>query len=284
MKNIAILSITLIMGLSSCVSKKEFSRITKMHTDCQSELNACNDEKNKALAKVNSLEETNDLLKDQVKNLNNSNAALLNNVGNLATLSKKEAENLERSLESIKEKDMQIRTMRDAITKKDSVTLALVTSLKGALGNLNDEDIEINVEKGAVFISISDKMLFRSGSYQITDNAKAILGKVAKIINDKSDLEFIIEGHTDSVPIKLPGISDNWDLSVLRATSVARVLQNDFNVAPSRITAAGRSYYVPVADNKTAANRAKNRRTRIVVLPRLDQFFGLIEEGMKKAK
>ena len=284
MKNSAIITLTLLMGLSSCVSKKEFTRISKLHTDCDTELRVCNDEKNAALAKINTLEETNKLLKDQVGNLNNTNAALLNNVGDLATLSKKEAENLEKSLESIKEKDMQIRFMRDAITKKDSVTLALVTSLKGALGNINDEDIEINVEKGAVFISISDKMLFRSGSYQITENAKVVLGKVAKILNDKKDIDFIIEGHTDSVPIDMPGISDNWDLSVLRATSVARVLQNDFKVEPSRITAAGRSYYIPVTDNNTAANRAKNRRTRIVVLPRLDQFFGLIEEGMKKAK
>lgn len=284
MKNIAILSITLIMGLSSCVSKKEFTRISKLHTDCNTELSNCNDERKAALAKINTLEETNKLLKDQVNNLNNTNAALLNNVGNLATLSKKEAENLEKSLESIKEKDMQIRTMRDAITKKDSVTLALVTSLKGALGNLNDEDIEINVEKGAVFVSISDKMLFKSGSYQVNEKAKVVLGKVAKILNDKKDIDFIVEGHTDTVPINLPGISDNWDLSVLRATSVTRILQKDFNVEPSRITAAGRSYYIPVSDNLTAESRAKNRRTRIVVLPKLDQFFGLIEEGMKKAK
>ena len=165
--------------------------------------------------------------------------------------------------------------MQDAVTKKDSVTLALVTSLKGVLGNMSDEDIEINVEKGVVYVSISDKLLFRSGSYTVTAKAKEVLGKVAKVVNDKPDLEFMVEGHTDNVPIKIEGIVDNWDLSVKRATAVVRILENDFDVAPARI---------PVADNDTSANRAKNRRTRIVVLPKLDQFYDLIEQGMKAAQ
>jgi chemotaxis protein MotB len=148
--------------------------------------------------------------------------------------------------------------MQDAVTKKDSVTLALVTSLKGVLGNMSDDDIEINVEKGVVYVSISDKLLFRSGSYTVTSRAREVLGKVAKVVNDKPELEFMVEGHTDNVPIKKDGIQDNWDLSVMRATAVVRILENDFDVAPSRMTAAGRSYYLPVADNDTAANRAEH--------------------------
>ena len=219
-------------------------------------------------------------MQDQVRFLKSNNQDLINNLGNLTTLSQKGAENLEKSLESMKEKDLRIQNMQDAVTKKDSVTLALVTSLKGVLGNLSDDDIEINVEKGVVYVSISDKLLFNSGSYNVTQRAKEVLGKVAKVVNDKPEIEFMVEGHTDNVPIKIEGIEDNWDLSVKRATSVIRILQNDFDVKPERMTASGRSYYIPLYDNDSPSNRAKNRRTRIVVLPKLDQFYDLIEQGM----
>ncbi|MEM7109557.1 MAG: OmpA family protein, partial [Bacteroidota bacterium] len=194
------------------------------------------------------------------------------------------AENLEKSLESMKEKDLQIKSLRDAVNKRDSVTLALVTSIKGALGNLSDQDIEVNVEKGVVFISISDKLLFTSGSYTISESAKSILGKIATIMKNKPDIDFMVEGHTDNVPIKQSCISDNWELSVLRATAVVKVLQDDFEIAPERMTAAGRSYYVPLVENTNDQNKARNRRTRIVVLPKLDQFYDMVEKGMEEAK
>ena len=270
--------------LASCVSQKKFTELEELQQNTKNlldsttvQLNTCNDEKEAALAQVSSLTEQN-------KFLTENNQDLINNIGNLTTLSTKGAENLEKSLESMKEKDIRIQRMQDAVTKKDSVTLALVTSLKGVLGNMSDEDIEINVEKGVVYVSISDKLLFRSGSYTVTNRAKTVLGKVAKVVNDKPEIEFMVEGHTDNVPIKMDGIEDNWDLSVKRATAVVRILENEFGVSPSRMTAAGRSYYLPVADNDTASNRAKNRRTRIVVLPKLDQFYDLIEKGMTAAQ
>ena len=270
--------------LASCVSQKKFTELEELQQNTKNlldsttvQLNTCNDEKEAALAQVASLTEQN-------KFLTENNQDLINNIGNLTTLSTKGAENLEKSLESMKEKDIRIQRMQDAVTKKDSVTLALVTSLKGVLGNMSDEDIEINVEKGVVYVSISDKLLFRSGSYTVTNRAKTVLGKVAKVVNDKPEIEFMVEGHTDNVPIKMDGIEDNWDLSVKRATAVVRILENEFGVSPSRMTAAGRSYYIPVADNDTASNRAKNRRTRIVVLPKLDQFYDLIEKGMTTAQ
>jgi len=266
--------------ITSCVSQKKFSELEELQQNTKNlldaatvKLNTCNEEKEAAEASLASLREQNNFLKA-------NNQDLINNIGNLTTLSQKGAENLERSLESMQEKDLRIQRMQDAMTKKDSVTLALVTSLKGVLGNMSDEDIQINVEKGVVYVSISDKLLFRSGSHMVTKEAKEVLGKVAKVVNDKPDLEFMVEGHTDNVPIKLDDIQDNWDLSVKRATAVVRILQNDFDVAPARMTAAGRSYYMPLADNDTAANRAKNRRTRIVVLPKLDQFYDLIAQGM----
>ena len=270
--------------LSSCVSQKKFTELEELQQNTKNlldsatvKLNSCNEDKEAALASLATLTEQNQFLKA-------NNQDLINNIGNLTTLSQKGAENLEMSLESMKEKDIRIQRMQDAVTKKDSVTLALVTSLKGVLGNMSDDDIEINVEKGVVYVSISDKLLFRSGSYTITSRAKEVLGKVATVVNNKPELEFMVEGHTDNVPIKSDGIVDNWDLSVKRATAVVRILEKDFGVAPARMTAAGRSFYIPVADNDTAANRAKNRRTRIVVLPKLNQFYDLIEQGMKDAK
>ena len=281
MKRIFLFTATTVLLFSSCVSSKKYKELEAKQQDTQDllntatvKLNTCLEEKENRVSN----------LQEQINLLKNTNSALLNSQGDLSTLSKKGAENLERSLESIKEKDLQIKTMRDAINKKDSVTLALVTSLKGALGNINDEDIEINVEKGVVFVSISDKLLFRSGSYQVSNRAKEVLGKVAKVVKDKKDFEFMVEGHTDTDPISNSCIIDNWDLSTKRATAVVRILQNDFNVDPSRMTAAGRSEYVPVDNNSSSDGKAANRRTRIVVLPKLDQFYGMIEEGMKKAK
>jgi chemotaxis protein MotB len=283
MKNIISL-ITISIIFTSCVSQKKYKELETLQINTKNnlnstsvQLNTCKDEKEAALTSITTL-------KDQVKFLKANNQGLINNLGNLTTLSQKGAENLEKSLESMKEKDVRIQKMQDAVTRKDSVTLALVTSLKGVLGNLNDGDIEVNVEKGVVYVSISDKLLFSSGSYMITKRAKEVLGKVAAVVNNRPELEFMVEGHTDNVPIKTETIVDNWDLSVMRATAVVRILQNDFEVSPDRMTAAGRSSYIPLFDNDNASNRAKNRRTRIVVLPKLDQFYDLIEKGMESAQ
>jgi chemotaxis protein MotB len=210
------------------------------------------------------------------------NQDLINSSKDLTVLTTKGAENLEKSLESLKEKDLKISRLQDALTKKDSVTLALVTSLKRSVG-INDPDIEINVEKGVVFISIADKLLFKSGSYEVTDAAKGVLAKVAKVVNDKPDFECMVEGHTDNVPYRSNGVLlDNWDLSVKRSTSIVRVLTNDLGVNPAKLIAAGRSSYVPLVANDTPENKGKNRRTRIVVMPKIDQFYEMIEKEMKK--
>jgi len=283
MKKIFLLILSVSFLLPSCVSQKKYAALEAMNQQSKDllnsatvKLNSCIDEKAGAEAELKSL-------KEQVTFLSNNNQDLINTMGNLTTLSQKGAENLEKSLESMKEKDLTINSMRDAVTRRDSVTLALVTSLKGTFIDINDKDIEVNVEKGVVFISISDKLLFNSGSYVVSERAKEVLGKVAKVVLEKPEIEFLVEGHTDDQSIQNEVLLDNWDLSVKRATSVVRVLQNDFGVQPERMTAAGRSYYVPVADNDTAENRSKNRRTRIVVLPKLDQFYDLIEQGMKAA-
>jgi chemotaxis protein MotB len=281
MKKVILGTLSLVVLLSSCVPQKKYAELEAKQKETQDllnsatvKLNDCLEEKATASSRLSALEEQNAFLKA-------NNQDLINNMGDLTTLTAKGAENLEKSLESLQEKDLTIRRLQDAVTRRDSVNLSLVQSLKGVLGNLDDEDIEVSVEKGVVFVSISDKLLFRSGSYNVTNAAKQVLGKVAKVVNNKPDFEFMVEGHTDNVPFRSGVLIDNWDLSAKRATSIVRVLQNDFNVAPERMTAAGRSFYVPLASNDNASERAKNRRTRIVVLPKIDQFYSMIEDGMK---
>lgn len=278
MRKSSVIALLAVALLSSCVSKKKYTDLESKYQESETalgnakmELASCQDEKSR-------LKSENDYLKTQSEKL-------MNSMGEMVLINKKEAENLERSLEAIKEKDMQIKRMAEARTKKDSVTLALVTSLKGVLGNMDDEDIQINVDKGVVFISISDKLLFKSGSYQLSSRAKDVLGKVAKVVNNKPNMDVMVEGHTDNKGVlENPVMKDNWDLSVYRATAVVRVLQDDLGVAPERLIAAGRSYYMPVAENDSADGRAQNRRTRIIILPKLDEFYGMIEEGMEEAK
>ncbi|MCG5644272.1 OmpA family protein [Flavobacteriaceae bacterium LSUCC0859] len=261
--------------LSSCVSQKKYADLEAKQQQTQELLSSASDKLNKCLEDTARLQ----LLEDQNAYLKANNQELINNLGNLTTLTSKGADNLERSLESLKEKDLTIRKLNNAVTRRDSVNLALVQSLKGVLGNLDDEDIEINVEKGVVFVSISDKLLFNTGSYVVSNKAKSVLEKVAKVVNNKPDFEFMVEGHTDERSFAKGDLVDNWDLSVKRATSVVRILQKDFGVDPKRMTAAGRAEFVPVS----ATEMSKNRRTRIVVLPKIDQFYNMIEEGLKDA-
>ncbi len=283
-------AVAAVLLLGSCVSKKKYTAIQLSNqtlndklASAQRALDECNAAKASVEGSNANLQTSVSHLKEQVAEMSVTNQALLNNVGNMATLSAKEAANLEKSLESIKEKDLQIRRMQDALDKKDSVTLALVVSLKSSLGNLNDTDVTVNVEKSVVFIELSDKMLFRSGSTELSPRAKEVLGKVALVLNDKPDQEVLVEGHTDNVPISRDCIKDNWDLSASRAITITRVLQNDYKVDPARITAAGRSQYVPKAGNDTPEGRSTNRRIRIVILPKMDQFYNMIEDGLKKA-
>jgi len=191
-------------------------------------------------------------------------------------MSGKQAESVKKSLETLSEKDSYIHGLQSAMARKDSLNMELVMNLKGALNDINDKDISIKVEKGVVYIDISDKLLFNSGKYAVTDAAKKVLGKVAKILNAYPDMDFMVEGHTDNVPINTSCMEDNWDLSVKRATSVIRILQKQYGISPQRMAAAGRSEYVPVASNDNSAGRALNRRTRIIILPQLDQFFKLL--------
>ncbi|GEM54016.1 flagellar motor protein MotB [Flavobacterium branchiophilum NBRC 15030 = ATCC 35035] len=268
--------------MTSCVSKKKYAELETKNKEIQDLLNTATVKLNSCLEDKSGLNATLTSLREQNDNLKKNNTDLINNMGNMTTLSTKGAQNIEKALETIKEKDLKISRMQDALTKKDSVTLALVTSLKSSVG-ISDPDIEVNVEKGVVFISISDKLMFKSGSYNVSDRAKEILGKVAKVINDKPTFECMVEGHTDNVPFSGNALLlDNWDLSVKRSTAIIRVLTKDLKVNPAQLIAAGRSEFIPLKANDTAENRSINRRTRIVVLPKIDEFYDMIEKEMKK--
>lgn len=265
--------------LTACVSKKDYLALQEKQKETQDLLNTATVKLNACLSDQAAANARLEGLKEQLADMRRSNEALIKSSQDLTELTSKGAENLEKSLESLKERDLKITRLQDALTRKDSVTLAIVTSLKKEVG-INDPDIEVNVEKGVVFISIADKLLFKSGSYNVTDRANVVLGKVAKVINSKPNFEAMVESHTDNVSYSKPPLLDNWDLSVKRATSVVRVLES-LGVNSQQLIAAGRSSYVPLVENDTAENRAKNRRTRIVVLPKIDQFYEMIEEEMK---
>jgi len=272
MKKIVLLGASALLLLSSCVSKKEFTALESKQRETQDLLNTATVKLNSCLADKSAVSARVIALQEQLTNLKDTNK-------DMTVLTTKGASNLEKSLESLKEKDLKISRLRDALSRKDSVTLALVTSLKKEVG-LNDPDIEINVEKSVVFISLSDKLLFKSGSYNITTRANQILAKVATVINSKPNFEAMVEGHTDSVPYSKGVLIDNWDLSVKRSTAIVRALQG-LGVNPAQLIAAGRGDYIPLVDNDTAENRATNRRTKILILPKIDQFYEMIETEMK---
>ncbi|MGB4845284.1 MAG: OmpA family protein [Ferruginibacter sp.] len=291
MKNLIAALIAAPILLISCVSTKkfkaaqaEYDQLQTRYVQIQSDINNCNEAKAELMRQKSSLEGDNAGLNNKIADLNKqidflkeNNTTVLTQLKDLSVVSSTQAESIRKSLENIGSKDDYIQTLQSSIARKDSLNMALVMNLKGAIGNLNDEDINIKVDKGVVYIDISDKLLFKSGKFEITPQAKTVLGKVAMVLKNQPDMEFMVEGHTDNVPISNNVTEDNWDLSVKRATEVVRVLQKQYGLDPSKMVAAGRGEYKPLMDNSTAQNRAANRRTRIVVLPQLDQFFKLLE-------
>ena len=277
--------------LFSCVSSKKFKKSQADYAELQVKLNSvqgdlsnCNDAKSELARQKSGLENDKTNLTNQVADLNkqidflkSNNTTVLRQLQDLSVVSSSQAESIKKSLENIGAKDAYIQDLQSAIARKDSLNLALVMNLKGAIGNLDDQDINIKVDKGVVYVDISDKLLFKSGKYEVTSQAKAVLGKVATVLKNQPSIEFMVEGHTDNVPYRSGILLDNWDLSVKRATAVVRILQNEYGLDPRKMAAAGRGEYYPLVDNSTAENRATNRRTRIVILPQLDQFFKLLE-------
>ncbi|MEM8527618.1 MAG: OmpA family protein [Bacteroidota bacterium] len=221
-------------------------------------------------------------LEKQVDHLQETNGSLLDRMEDISLVSKEGATSIRKSLENITQQYDFIEDLTTKIQAKDSINLALVMNIKRSLDNVNDEDVQVEVKGGVVYVSLSDKLLFSSGSSKVTSQANDVLGKLAGIMNDHRDLNILVEGHTDDVPINNSCTKDNWDLSVKRATSIVRVLTEDHYVDPARLTASGRGQYIPKTENDSAEGRSLNRRTEIIIMPKLDQFFELMEPAVVK--
>jgi chemotaxis protein MotB len=292
MKARLFLLLTVLPGLLfSCVSSKkykasqaEYSLLQTKYTQLQTDLSNCNDTKLSQSSQIAGLEKENSSLATRINDLNKqidflkeNNSTALKQLQDISVISSTQAESIKKSLDNIGAKDMYIQNLQTSLARKDSLNMVLVMNLKGAIGDMADEDINIKVDKGVVYIDISDKLLFKSGKYDVSANAKQVLGKVATVLKNQPDMEFMVEGHTDNVAYSNGILVDNWDLSVKRATSVVRILQKQYGLDPTKMAASGRSEYHPLTGNTAPENRAINRRTRIVILPQLDQFFKLLE-------
>jgi len=290
------------LSLGSCVSKKQFmlkqtelaaanadiARLGVELSDNINRLRACEEEQvrlrneaNTAMSNLQVREEQIKDLREQIADIRSQRDKQLTQVDDLTTLSKSASDNIKETLAQLQQKDKYIRLLQAAKTRADSINLALAVNLQGVLRDgIEDKDVEVKVDKTVVFINLSDKMLFQTGSATITPKASDVLGKIAKIIESRPGLEVMVEGYTDNQPISRQCFEDNWDLSTKRATAVVRVLQKNYKIDPNRMIAAGRGEYNILASNATAEGRATNRRTRIIIMPKLDQFYDLLNPDL----
>ena len=292
MQKIPFLLLITLLTLTSCVSKKKYE---SLQTDLTSrdellaqrdqELNRyaeqlaeCERREREIQSELNTAQAQATIREEQITDLRQQRDRQLEQVGDLTVLSQSANQNIGNTLQQLEGKDRYIRLLQEAKSKADSINLALAVNLKSVLREgIEDEDVTINVDKTVVYINLSDKMLYKSGSYQITDRAAEVLQKIATIAQSRPNLEIMVEGYTDNVPINTNCVKDNWDLSVLRATAVVKALENKFDIDPNRLIAAGRGEYNQLVDNSTAENRSINRRTRIILLPKLNQFYDLLD-------
>jgi len=216
-------------------------------------------------------------LESEVAYLQSTNDNMLERMTELDVINREDATTIRESMESLNQQYAYIEDLSEKIHQKDSINFALVQNLKSSLIDIDDEDVQIEVKGSAVYVSLSDKLLFKSASSKVNKNAYRVLEKVARIIEDNDELEVLVQGHTDDVPIHNKYYKDNWDLSVKRATSVVRILQDNYGVYPEKLTAAGRGEFSPKDENETAVGRSVNRRTDIILKPRLGQFFELLK-------
>jgi chemotaxis protein MotB len=283
------------LAMTSCVSKKRFTSVQKELEAANADLGKCGVSLNDYMARLTFCEQELRLsqttgttnqeqmkdLRDQLADCKAQRDKQLNQVGDLTVLSQSANANINETLRQLEGKDKYIRLLQAAKNKADSINLALSVNLKTVLKDgIEDKDVEIKVDKTVVFINLSDKMLYQSGSAKITSKANDVLAKIAQIIASRPDLEVMVEGYTDNVPIKTECMDDNWDLSVKRATSVVRALQTTHKVDPNRLIAAGRGEWNSLTSNSTAEGRSTNRRTRIIIMPKLNQFYDLLNPNL----
>lgn len=265
-----------VLGMTSCVSKKQYDALSGNYKQCIENIGERQREIQDLKGQNSSLTAENNLLKSQHDALKSSLDACLSNTG-------KSSANIDKLVGEINASNSYIKQLISANAKNDSLNLALSNKLKRSLDNVADQDVQVKVLKGVVMISLSDKLLYKTGDYNVLPAAQEVLGKVAKVVNDYDKYSVLIEGNTDNAPLNSANLPrDNWDLSALRGTAIAKVLQTQFGVDPARITAGGRSEYNPKATNMSVSGRAENRRTEIIIMPKLDEFMKLMDINQKK--
>lgn len=278
-RSIILMTAVAALAVTGCVSKKKYEALSSDYNSLQSQYNTtqlalteCQTGGKSLQAMLADAKKGNEDLQRNYAELQNAlNQSIANNSqGNV---------NISKLVDEINASNKYIKQLIEAKSKSDSLNMVLTNNLTRSLSSSELQDVDVKVLKGVVYISLADNMLFRSGSYQISDKAMDILSKIAKIIKDYKDYDVLVEGNTDNVPISKTNIRNNWDLSALRASSVVQVLQDKFGVDPSRLTAGGRGEYNPVATNSTAEGRQLNRRTQIIITPNLEQFMDLIDKA-----
>lgn len=266
-------------SLGGCVSKKKYGELETLHRQMSQDYTTLQTAHQQAQTKVQTLQALLDEARRNNADLKASYNALQNSLDNSILQNTQGNVNISKLVDEINASNKYIKQLVQAKSKSDSLNLALTANLTRTLSGNELDEVNVRVLKGVVYISLADNMLFKSGSYQVNQRAMQTLSKIAKIIKDYRDYDVLVEGNTDNVPISRTNIRNNWDLSTLRASSIVQVLQNDFGVDPSRLTAAGRGEYNPIADNTGELGRQRNRRTEIIITPKLDQFLDLIDKA-----
>lgn len=274
------------IGLTSCVSKKKYDGLQANYTKLQDDYKGLGQRFHQSEVDLSSSNARVKSLEDMLAQERSSNDALKRTLESLqGSLDKSITQgnvNISKLVDEINASNKYIQHLVNTKNKSDSLNVVLTNNLTRSLSREELRDVDVQVLKGVVYISLADNMLYKSGSYEISDRASETLSKVAKIINDYRDYDVLIEGNTDNVPIKRENIRNNWDLSSLRASSVVQALQNQYGVNPKRLTAGGRGEFNPIADNSTDAGKTKNRRTQIIITPKLDEFMDLIDQAPEK--
>ena len=285
-KNLWLTAIAVTLMFTSCISKKEYQALLSENNALKTENASLKDENNSSRIKlteknanIKSLQDLLDAEKKRNVELRQAYKDLQGSLDKSLQQNSLGSVNISKLVDEINASNRFIKQLVEAKDRSDSLNIVLTNNLTRSLTNAEKQEVDIQILKGVVYISLADNMLYKSGSYEINSRASETLSKIAKIIKDYKEYEVLIEGNTDDVPISRPNIRNNWDLSCLRASSVVQALQNDYGVDPQRLTAGGRGEYNPVASNSTEKGKQRNRRTQIIITPKLDQFMELIEDA-----
>jgi chemotaxis protein MotB len=280
-KNVLMMSLAIGLLLTSCGSKKELVNCQTENKTLTESLQSAREDLAAKNARISSLEEQQRGMQQMLKAAEQKYAKLQESLDKSLTNASQNNVSIEKLVDQINESNQYIRHLVEVKSKSDSLNMVLTNNLTRSLSKEEMKEVDVQVLKGVVYISLADNMLYKSGSYEINSRAAETLSKIAKIIKDYKDYDVLIEGNTDNVPISKTNIRNNWDLSALRASSVVQALQNDYGVDPKRLTAGGRGEYNPIADNDTEVGKQRNRRTQIIITPKLDEFMDLIGEAPK---